>query len=337
MRRLLLKLLLACSPLLFIIAVYFIKDPFKVLYHYDSFFPQNGAQPVVLNKDYATTETLINNLKKYNYDSYIFGNSRSMFYPVEAWEKHINATKCFHFDANAESLYGMERKLVFLHNRGSQIKNALIVMDQGLCSEVANSEGHLFKKHPSLSNQSKIDFQICFLKAFFDVAFLRYYLNYLATHKVSGEAVTKMMLNVTPYSYDATTNEFSNTQYEDLIKRNKDSFYTKRRLSLFYKRSLTQAYAPVTIKQTQIKMLENMKNILDENKTNYKIVISPLYNQVKFNPTDLATINSIFGKDNVFDFSGINNFTEDIYNYYEISHYRPHVAIKIMDSIYSKK
>ena len=40
------------------------------------------------------------------------------------------------------------------------------------------------------------------------------------------------------------------------------------------------------------------------------------------------------GKQNVFDFSGINFITNDYHNYYENSHYRPHVADYIMKEIY---
>ncbi len=80
--RLFLKLLLASFPVLAILAVYFVKDPFKVLYHYDSYFPQDGISYVVLNKDYVSTETFVNNYPTHHYDSYIFGNSRSMYYYV---------------------------------------------------------------------------------------------------------------------------------------------------------------------------------------------------------------------------------------------------------------
>ena len=70
------------------------------------------------------------------------------------------------------------------------------------------------------------------------------------------------------------------------------------------------------------------------NKTNYRIIISPLYNQIKLNNQDLDYLKQLFGKDNVFDFSGINKFTKDYNNYYESSHYRPHIAREIMQLIY---
>ena len=59
-----------------------------------------------------------------------------------------------------------------------------------------------------------------------------------------------------------------------------------------------------------------------------------MYDQKKLNIEDLSILNALFGKENVFDFSGINQITNNLYNYYETSHYRPHVAKKIIDEIY---
>jgi hypothetical protein len=59
-----------------------------------------------------------------------------------------------------------------------------------------------------------------------------------------------------------------------------------------------------------------------------------LYNQVSFAADDLAVIKTLFGSENVFDFSGINEMTSHVENYYEDSHYRPHVARAIMNEIY---
>jgi hypothetical protein len=86
----------------------------------------------------------------------------------------------------------------------------------------------------------------------------------------------------------------------------------------------------------QKQLLEKIKEVLAEDHTNYKIVISPLYDQLKLNTNDLNYLYLEFGRQNVYDFSGINDITRDKYTYYENSHYRPFIASRIMDSIYSK-
>jgi hypothetical protein len=81
-------------------------------------------------------------------------------------------------------------------------------------------------------------------------------------------------------------------------------------------------------------MLLEIADIFKKNKTNYKLVINPLYDQVKLNQQDLDILIKLFGKENVHDFSGINFITNDYHNYYENPHYRPHIADYIMGEIY---
>jgi len=335
MTKLILKLLLATFPILLVLGIYFINDPFKVLYHYSSYFPTDGIQYVVLNKDYVSTETLLNNYPQHHYDSYIFGNSRSMYYHVDEWEKHIDSKNCIHFDASGETLYGIERKFQFLRDHNMPIRNALIVMDESVCATTTNTgEAHLFKKHPFLSGQKPLDFQEECLKAFFDVDFLTAYVSLLFTHKVSKKAAEHLLLDNVRQHYDTSINEISFPAYDSIIAKDRDAFYAPRD-SVFYKRDTVQKYAYQAIGPEQLKLFNNIKRILDENHTTYRIVINPLYDQVKFNEADLQMLYSIFGRKNVFDFSGINEITSDKYNYYEASHYRPFVANRIMDSIYS--
>ena len=41
------------------------------------------------------------------------------------------------------------------------------------------------------------------------------------------------------------------------------------------------------------------------------------------------------GKENVFDFSGINEYTNDIHNYYERGHYRPILGARLLQKVYA--
>jgi hypothetical protein len=86
----------------------------------------------------------------------------------------------------------------------------------------------------------------------------------------------------------------------------------------------------------QMQMLSNIRQLLMKHHTNYRIVINPLYNQVEMSPGDLKVLHGMFVQDNVYDFSGINKLTQSYTNYYETSHYRPHVAREIMNIIYSR-
>jgi len=286
-----------------------------------------------LNKDFISVETYINHHEVYKYDSYIFGNSRSMFYKVNDWKKHINSDRCFHFDASNESIYGIERKFQFLEDKGAAIKNALIVLDQDELSIIENGKDHFDEKDPELSKENKIMFQLRYLQDFAESDFFCVYVYFLFAHKLTPKMEKKGLFTYFMANYDCISNEISFPNVDSQIEKNKYGFYAHR-MYYFYDRGNIQKYSNRTIGLVQQKMLKNIKRILVKNNTVFRIVISPLYNQLKFDTTDLKTMYSIFGKENVYDFSGINDITQDMYNYYEYSHYRPFIANRIMDTIY---
>ncbi len=80
-------------------------------------------------------------------------------------------------------------------------------------------------------------------------------------------------------------------------------------------------------------MLKEIKRILKKNNTNYKVVLTPLYEQIKYNPTDLIFLKNLFGS-NLYDFSGKNSYTENQTNYYESSHFKPVIGDSILAIIY---
>jgi hypothetical protein len=333
MKQYLLKLTLLFSPIICIVGLYIIKDPFKVLYHYDNYLEPGFPVHAQYNKDYISTQNFINKYDKHHYDSYIFGNSRSRYYAIAEWSKHVSGT-FYHFDASAESLYGIQKKFTLLEQKGAHIKNALFVIDASVLSVIDNTKDVALIKHPILSGQSKLDFELYFFKSFADINFLKQYIKYMVTKKYEP-AMTEVLVQ-TIQAYDATDNEETYTLLESAIARNADSFYAARR-ARFYKRSDTLQTGKPVLEPVRIGILNYIKGVLTKNNTNYRIVINPLYDQVRFNPTDLATLKNIFGSENVYDFSGINDITSNERNYFEESHYRPHIASRIIDSIYRNK
>jgi hypothetical protein len=102
---------------------------------------------------------------------------------------------------------------------------------------------------------------------------------------------------------------------------------------MFYERQAEKTDSVARIKEEHLFMLKEIKRILVKNKTNYKVIISPLYEQTKLNKHDINILTSIFGL-NLYDYSGKNNFTENKLNYYETSHYIPSVGDSILQMIY---
>lgn len=331
------RLLLFSIPFIVVIALYMYYDPFKVVKSYDSYYVSGRPNYISLNKDHVSTENWINHYPEFHYDSYILGNSRSMFYQVDTWRQYIGASrsKCYHFDASGESIYGIAKKIGFLRQQGADIKNCLIIMDFEALNQAKNSAGHLFLKDPHLSGGSSFEFQMESIKAFFDFKFLSAYLDFKLSGKVKDYMKQDFLLDDKPMDYDYITNEVQLGYFENMIKNDPEEYYGPRK-DAFPHRDATQHFAPQVIKAPQIALLRSMKEIFDEKKTNYKIVLSPLYNQSKTDSGDLRVLKEIFGAGNVFDFSGINEITADYHHYYEWSHYRPQIAGEIMKIVYAR-
>ena len=144
-----------------------------------------------------------------------------------------------------------------------------------------------------------------------------------------------MKNHIRRYKYPDTYTPISNDIYYDydkLIAEDSLAYY-KNMSSKFYKRPITN-YKKAEVSNEEIKLLKAIETILKKHKTSYKIVVSPLYDQIPLEKEQLELLKSVFKTNSVYNFSGDNELTRPISNFYEQSHYRPVVANKILDSIY---
>jgi hypothetical protein len=103
---------------------------------------------------------------------------------------------------------------------------------------------------------------------------------------------------------------------------------------VFYTRTdVYKSECEVTLKEKN--QLKIIKNIFKKHNTKYAIIISPAYDQLEMEKSQIQLLEEIFGEENIYNFSGKNEFTESIYNFYEDSHYRPNIANRIMELIYN--
>ncbi len=324
------KMILILMPLLIMLAVYLACDPFEVIHTYRTHY---NDPRVNYNWDYNQTDTLIRNYDRYRYDSFIFGNSRSKAFFTGDWKGHIKGQKPFHYAALAETLYGVEKKIEFIDRRKIHMEDCLLVFDASLLAVTWNSTGHMFVKHPAISGESWTDFHLTFFRAFIDPAFFFTYLS----HRLGGntlQAGGKLLVS-DAMRYDPVTGDLVQTERDRLIRANGAKYFAN--LAVFYPRDFTvKRYSPPVLRGPQLALLREIKRILTAQKTHYKVVITPNYDLNYLDRGDLERLQEIFGKDNVYDYSGINEYTRDIHNYYENSHFRPDVARRIMEEIYSE-
>ena len=323
-------LLIGIVPMVLLTLGYFVNDPFKVLKKYNNY----SNLYVIPNRDYISTEMFIKNEPKYHYNSFIFGSSRTVAFQPDKWKTYLpeNAAP-FMFDASGESVYGIYSKLKFLDSLHYKIDNALLI----ICRDVifansSNHKGHLFIKHPITSNESSSSFQLDFFKAYLNPVFLFNFYFY----KLSGsyKPFMKGYIEDRKILIDTITNEVQITDQENEIQNYPDAYYNKRK-SIFYERKTERTDSVARLKIPHLFMLKEIKRILDKNATHYKVVISPLYEQMKFNPDDKKIIYDIFGEA-LYDFSGKNYFTDSLNHFYESSHFRPIIGDSIMSIIYKK-
>jgi len=306
---------------------YMIFDPFKVLFSYDHY----SLSPVVPNRDYISSEIYLNNRGKYQYNSFIFGNSRTYAFNVNAWKKYLDKNaKPFVFDASSETIDGIYSKIRFIDSTGGKLDNVLILVCRNLTFN-KKFDGHLFLSHPVIAGNSKLMFQFAYFKAYTNINFLKAFYSYKIFGKYEDwmENYLSLSRNI---GMDPITNQITVIDYENEILTNKDNYY-KKRINIFYTRTHERIDSINRINAGHVFMLNEIKRIFKKNNTHYKIIISPLYEQMKFTATDKKILEHIF-QDNLYDFSGKNKFTDSITNYHEASHFRPLVGDSILSIIY---
>lgn len=323
------RMLLFSLPLFLLLGGYLILDPFKVLYSYDNYYVNTCISK---NRDYISSETFIRNVRKYHYDSFIFGASTSLFIPPSLWGNYISTSNyIFSFDASSENIIGIWSKIKYLHEHNIQLKNVLLVFDTGVTFDRFNNQGHVFMKDYNVYKSSKFNFHYESLLSFLNFNFLVSLFHY----KISGEFHQYMngVLDNSQMNFDLITNELIYSSAIEELKTDSLKYYEDHK-KLFTERSGLPTSMYSQINSDYIIKLQEINEIFINDNTNFRIIIAPLYNQISFNESDLATLKSIFGEDFVFDFSGINEYTEKVSNYYDNTHFKHYIGLELLTKAY---
>lgn len=321
--------------ILFGFGLSFIWDPFKVFRFHDEFYDNtiiNG------NRESICLE-LLKRRNAYNkkVENVIIGNSRSQAFKTDKWSHYIGVDKntCFHYDGSSFGLYRTANALQYLLENNATIKNVLIVMDVEYFSEISNPSKYMYIQPPEVSKENNLYYYLQFIKAGTHPVFLTSYLIRQLTGKHFG--FMKYYLSAENGNHrinNATADLYYS--YDDEIFRDSIGYYLyKINHGVFYDRVKQLRVGESTIGKEQSVLLNKIASSLQKKSVKFKIVIAPLYNQIKINPKDLQQLQNLFGSDNVYDFSGINKYTSDIGNYYETSHFRPAIANEILKELYN--
>jgi hypothetical protein len=307
------------------VALYIIMDPFRVLRSYDDYLK---GWLVEINQNYVSTEVYLKNHIRYGYDSFIFGSSRTMGYRTNDWKTYLGeGASPFVFNGTLDTISRFRDKLRFIDSQGGMIKNGLFIVSLDATFSDLELNSHWVIDHPAVSSGSWIFFHYVFFKAFYTKYFYKIFEDF-------GDYGQKAFLNPENQAkLDPTTNDYFYSSAEQLLSEDPSAYYDRLGW-LFYARDYQKKVSSQLITAQHQNDMNGIMDILRKHNTTYRVIIDPLYDQIYINPDDLSIISRVFGKQNVYDFTGENEITENIYNYYETSHYRPHVGKKLMEIIY---
>lgn len=320
MKKFLIKTLLFFGiPLVLVLVIYWLSDPFKTNGKFDL------ADVNTLNREYLSTELYLKNEKKEKYDSFIFGSSRGCGINTYKWKAHLpEGSSQFLFQAWAETVTGILQKIKFLDRRDVAINNTIILLDiPASFSKVQEPTTAIALKHYALSGKSKLYFHTTLFVEFLKPSEIL---------KSLGEIFEKPVNKI---DFDTISNDWNkSSEFNWTIMPKQDSTLNKRK---FGKRPKVEIASRRLISAEFETILRQIAAILKKHNTDYRIIVTPSYNQLAINPIDLKLIQTIFSSEKVFDYSGKNWLTEDKFNFSDIHHFDEIVGWKMLEDVYKNK
>lgn len=333
MKRFLIRVILSVGiPILVLLAIFTITDPFKTLRPFSlQYFNES-------NRDYLSSELFLKNDPVYHYNSFVFGSSRCCGFNTYQWKHYLPAgASQYMFQAWGETLTGIEQKIDYLDKNGNSINNAIVMFDiPGTFDKKQSPKEVLSIHHYRFSGQSKLAFET-FLFGGFALKPSQWY----------SAIKSYCSPTIKAFPADTVSNDWwANNRTLDIgIQPPKDSLKScsEKTRSVFFKEiegktDLDLKESKPCITSTYYRQLTHMKAVFDKHQTDYRIVISPAYcyNHPRINADDLRILQEIFGKENVFDYSGKNEITTDYYNFSDPNHFGLNVGWQIIEDLYHK-
>ncbi len=265
-----------------------------------------------------------------NYNSFILGSSRSVGVYGCYLQTKIPNSRFFHYGSWSESIGAIHQKLWFLDSTGVDIQNVVLYIDT---DNTFHKDGASFSQHFVFTGGNETMYRLKHMKTFL-LAKEPEYMKILMGMDVHGEIFPN-------WKSDVTTNDcqhkcssevisaygFRNQSHQDSVKI--DSLI---KVDFLYSRKTAQQYSADQISGIEEIKLGAISKILKKHHTNFYVVITPLYDQIRFSSRDMNILNQYFGN-RVFDFSGINSFTNNPYNFPDRKHFLPVISKTMLDSV----
>ncbi|SFK74538.1 hypothetical protein SAMN05216390_10385 [Lachnospiraceae bacterium KH1T2] len=300
------KFLLKCLAFALILGIIFVPvsvllDPYNIFHATN--ISNNGVEP---NKAYVKMNNVLSHPDKY--DSFLFGSSRVGFFDVSKMTDGNYYDMSYSEGTPAEHL----RHLKILIGRGIVPKNVTIGVDDiSYFVDPAFHKEQLYRRDFPWNGTvlEKLDFYL----AYFDLITLSDSIEVISKHKNTDpdygerllETGTENLTIPTGFNYEKTDATWSD-------------YYTPR--------------------EESFQDIKDIVDLCDEYDINLRIFTNPIngYTYQK----DIANGYIVFLKKladvtDYYNFSGFNDITLDMDNYYETSHYCPAVSDMVIDRMYN--
>lgn len=332
------RCLIAAVPLLLLLIAYISLDPFMVVHDTNPAMPPNGTI-LPFNKALISLRAYKNERTHHHYNAFILGSSRTIYYRASDWARHLpDDASIIHMDASSETTEGILLKLQHIESLGDSIKYVLIEFAPWAFS-TKKEDSTPFRIPHQISGSSAITFQWKYFHDFLQRDFIKTYAMYLLTGKPIERGNHKIF-SFGGFNYNISTNECINDSIESVISTSPKQYFRSRftpeEFAVEFARDSIPPTLPPAIDSEQKAILVKMRQIFDRNHTQYRIVIGPDWQRHNIAPDDLAVLIKTFGHDYVCNLSQWHQLSDSLHNFYDHTHYRPHIAKAILDSIYRK-
>lgn len=296
-----------------LMAIYMKKRDFikqiRTAYHYDTFnvFHWDNIRFTIAepNKNFVKTQYIIHNPKKFN--AFIFGSSRVLGIPPHLLPKEKDGTSLNWYNMTYSVGIPAEHLLTiktFLRKR-VDVKMIMIGFDNiSMYTSIEHHYADLLRCPFQVYEKSKLDFFRPYLTTEVDPSIIKQIDEYdFETHKLQSEQF---------YSFDWWGGDFSLPENIDL--------------------SLYEAVYTDNILKDCYKDLEEIVDFCAENRIKLILFTNPMYQTLYRKTVEdgyLDFLQKVAQKCEFYDFSTLNNYTQNPRYYFESSHYRPSLGLII--------
>lgn len=287
-------------------------DPYYVFHKEDTFY--RGPS----NIGFIKIEYLNENKDKYN--SYMIGSSRIGTTDPKDIEKYIPGSKFYNLFLAGANLNDIRIHLEYMIKEKYPINNLYVQIGIHNMSNCKFNELSKSQTHPYVMNTPLIPFYL-------DRLFSLDYKMYIAKYEdFRGEYIYHHQCNI-------KNGVFNYINKDRWIKENHDD-YVRNEKTFYIKNTRKEVYTERAEVEKNLRIINNICN-----KNNIKLIlfITP-HSRIMFDTYDIDSylefIKTISKFNTFYNFSGYNSVTTNDYNYYEDSHYLPHVGRLIAARIF---